>query len=428
MTTAQATTLSIAMGAPFSVTKGPVLVATDGTAQSEPAMIAAHQLARGGSVPIRVLTVSDTPAVLVPETMWTSPDLEAERRSIAINAAREQVDRIAGPDMWPTEVRSGSPPATIAQVGEEIGARLIVVGLGKHSLVDRMFGSETAVRLIRTARVPVLAVARGLTDYPKRIVAAVDFSTPSLRAAKAAAELAGENATITLVHIIPRDAASFAPEYAMNEYETEVDTALERIAEYLKPHTSARFERRVTSGPPARRVLEIAKDLNADLIVTGTHGRGLVVRAILGQTAGSILRGSTCSVLAVPQGLVPQEYLETSPAPHGTERLTAAQWPAALARFTSRNIGRRANLEIDDLVLGAQSEVNGYIFLGASWDQHDKRVQLMFGEQKGGNTHLTHSAGDIREIDILSSMTAPSRDVALRIARGGGQTLLTFIG
>jgi nucleotide-binding universal stress UspA family protein len=56
----------------------------------------------------------------------------------------------------------------------------------------------------------------------------------------------------------------------------------------------------VDEGNPARRILEHARTLPADLIVMGTHGQGGFERLVLGSVAERVLRKATCPVLTVP--------------------------------------------------------------------------------------------------------------------------------
>jgi nucleotide-binding universal stress UspA family protein len=52
----------------------------------------------------------------------------------------------------------GDPSIEISRVVESIGADLLVVGVPKRGLVARSLFGSTAARLLRTSRVPVLAV------------------------------------------------------------------------------------------------------------------------------------------------------------------------------------------------------------------------------------------------------------------------------
>lgn len=98
-------------------------------------------------------------------------------------------------------------------------------------------------------------------------------------------------------------------------------------------------------------------------------------------------------------------------------------WMAELDAFTRRNIGRRGVLEVDDPEIGAQAQETDYPLIGATYDPHDRRVELMFGELGDASRHLTRSIGGVTSIDVLKDDRG--RDITLRVAHGAGQTLWT---
>ena len=53
-------------------------------------------------------------------------------------------------------------------------------------------------------------------------------------------------------------------------------------------------------GTPSKEILELAKELDVDLIVMGTNGRETFVELLLGSTAKNVTRDSTCPVLTIP--------------------------------------------------------------------------------------------------------------------------------
>jgi nucleotide-binding universal stress UspA family protein len=55
----------------------------------------------------------------------------------------------------------------------------------------------------------------------------------------------------------------------------------------------------VRPGTPHREITRVARARGSDLIVMGTHGRGLVARTILGSVAAKVLRTAPCPVLTV---------------------------------------------------------------------------------------------------------------------------------
>jgi nucleotide-binding universal stress UspA family protein len=57
-----------------------------------------------------------------------------------------------------------------------------------------------------------------------------------------------------------------------------------------------------TSGHAAGAIAEIAGEVEADLIVVGTHGYGRVAGMLLGSVTQGLLHTGVCPVLAVPTG------------------------------------------------------------------------------------------------------------------------------
>jgi hypothetical protein len=104
--------------------------------------------------------------------------------------------------------------------------------------------------------------------------------------------------------------------------------------------------------------------------------------------------------------------------------LAHGDWGAQLDAFSRRNVGRRGTLEVDDPEIGAQAQEFDYPLSGASYDSHDQRVTLMFGEPGWGAPHLTRGISGASAVDILHDERG--RDLALRVAHGAGQTLLAF--
>jgi len=65
----------------------------------------------------------------------------------------------------------------------------------------------------------------------------------------------------------------------------------------------------VCEGFPANMILEKAEEFDCDVIVMGTHGKGLIRHAFLGSVAEKVLRRSTRPVFTVP---LPEEDSELS--------------------------------------------------------------------------------------------------------------------
>jgi len=401
----------------------PVLIATDGREQSDTAVLAGLVLA-GQPEAVRIMSVLAPLPVVSPEVpLPISPETEHARRIDLQMLIGQQVGRMLG-DVTPTvELRDGDPATVIAKAAREYNARIIVAGLGKHRILDRLFGDETVLRLLRVARVPVLAVGSGFAGAPRRIVVALDFSETSIRAARIAIELAAEGATIYLAHVGPRDSAVTAWNGWGPNYKSDAGAALVRVEDALRVPRGMTVQRIILHGDPATEMLAFATSVNADLIATGSHGHGFVARMLIGSVATKLVRYSTCSVLSVPHAAAMVRD-GMSFEPPAAISVPKHEWAAQLDAFTRRNIGRRGTLEVDDPELGAQAQETDYPLLGATYDHHDRRVDLMVGELGSVDRHLTRSIGDVRSIDVLTDDRG--RDIALRIAHGAGQTLLTF--
>ncbi len=401
----------------------PVIVATDGHDQSNSAMLLGRLLAPQSDA-LRIVTVlkrlpSVTPEMPLPLTA----DVEASRRADQKRMVRHQAARVWGEEELDVELCEGDPATTIARLARTTNATMIVSGLGRHRVLDRMFGDETALRLIRVSSVPVFAVASGLTHAPKRVVVAVDFSETSLRAARLALDVASPNATIYLAHVGPRDSLLHEWNGWGLSYKDDAGDALQKMREQLQVPSGMIVQRVMLQGEPATELLAFATSVNADMIATGSHGHGFVARMLVGSVTTRIIRCSTCSVLCVPHAAAMTRAGITI-APSVVQVLQRPEWSAKLNEFTNRNIGRRGTLEVDDPDIGAQAQEHDYPLLGATYDPHDERVELMFGELGDVGRHLTRSIGDVDEIDTLTNDRG--RDVALRISHGAGQTLLTF--
>jgi len=58
----------------------------------------------------------------------------------------------------------------------------------------------------------------------------------------------------------------------------------------------------LVQGPPAALILRQADELNADMIIVGTHGFGAAMSLLLGSVSRTVLKKARCPVLVVPAG------------------------------------------------------------------------------------------------------------------------------
>lgn len=204
-------------------------------------------------------------------------------------------------------ITDGSPDAEIVRLGEELGARVIVVGSHGTTGIERMLLGRTAERVVRYAHGPVrVARAHKPTGH---VLVATDFSDPALPAVAAAAEEARlRRARLTIMHSVDLPLAVSIPLGGIGgppaipitaEMQHEVEaSARARLSEALARH-AVDGELLVAHGPPGATIVRAAEELAADLVVVGTVGRSGIKRLVLGSVAESVVRHAPCSVLVV---------------------------------------------------------------------------------------------------------------------------------
>ena len=415
---------SSASESPFH--SGPIVIATDGSTGSDAALQTAARLASRHDAKVVVVSVVEpiVPAQGDLEIPYPYHGVEEAQRTDRMRIMREQLERVGVRDAdWSLRVESGAPASAIANLAQDVDATMIITGLSHHDLLDRLFGGETALRIVRASKVPVLSVRTAFQEPPKRVVVATDFSVASVDSARAALRLFPSISVVKLVHVtssLEVPTGVFITSSGL--FSEPVSQMFDRVVSALDLTPSITVETISLEGKPSREVLKFAQEWNADLIATGSRGLGLMSRLLVGSTATGIIRGADCAVLAVP-------------AAPGTDRLVGVgevtvssgsprDWEAELTAFTTRNAGRRTSLEIDDPEYGALIQERGYPLRGVVYDPHDERVEIMLGDVEGTRRHLTRGIAHVESIDILQD--SEGHDRVLRLAHGRGQTLLTL--
>jgi nucleotide-binding universal stress UspA family protein len=146
---------------------------------------------------------------------------------------------------------------------------------------------------------------------PQVILAPVDYSLGSQRSLHLALDLA--NTFSARVVVMFAWAAPFAESpIASDELARAQRDLLGKVREETA-HTMADFISQVkdrapqvqldwfiVSGHPPAKILDMAQEHHADLIVLGRHNRGAPARWFLGSVAEHVLRHATCPVLVIP--------------------------------------------------------------------------------------------------------------------------------
>jgi nucleotide-binding universal stress UspA family protein len=409
----------------------PVLVAV-GASGGTRALHAARTIARRYSTDMIVTSVVEPPPLYTFETNrmlllpWLVEQLIDERRE-SVHDRLHRHGLVSPGEAEPrVEVRYGDAADTIADIGRELDARLIVLGIGPHSLRHRLLSAGLAWTTGRRALCPILAVGEHAPELPRIAVVATDFSPESIHAAQVALTMLADGALVYLVHAWSRVEAVFPNTLltTLNDrYAASLPEKFDRVREALGRTDGVTIETLAVEGRPADLVLAVAHSMRADLVVAGTHGRGLVERWLLGSTSSALLRGAECSVLLAPPPPI-AERMELVRQMTGTSNVREpGLWDAELRAFVKRNRDRPTALEVDDPKLGAQVQERGLALVGASYDPHDRHVALMFGDSEH-RVHFTRNLAHIRAVAVTSG---PHDDRALWIESDDGATLVTFL-
>lgn len=281
-----------------------ILLATDFAASSEAARDHAAALAARHGAELHVLYVH----VLLQDVYgWTGyPGLAEFEKEVEAEVAQtvkkhaEQIPRPDGVQIIEATERDASAAPAILRYADEHAADLIVVGTHQRRGVPRLFMGSVAAEVVRSAQVPVLVVGpkHRVPDGCACILAPVDFSEPSMAALHCAADLAQEQgAKLLAVHVV--DTMTLPPYFDADFFEAgreqAWDSLEEAVAQAKLPVTP---ELVVSTGRVHERLVELAADHGADLIVMGCLGLTGLDRLLLGSVTERVLRSAPCPVLA----------------------------------------------------------------------------------------------------------------------------------
>jgi len=136
----------------------------------------------------------------------------------------------------------------------------------------------------------------------KNIILAFDGSEYSNRALKYAQTLAQRfEATLWLVHIFSHTSDLLGYEDYEKLYSKRKAGGQTLLIEALQELSNTRLDVRekLEEGPEAESILNIAKNCQADLIVMGTRGHGILKGLLVGSVSRKVIHHSSCPVVVV---------------------------------------------------------------------------------------------------------------------------------
>jgi nucleotide-binding universal stress UspA family protein len=194
----------------------------------------------------------------------------------------------------------GEPYARLVELAEDENSDLIVIGAkGLTSLKYSLIGSVTRKVIGFTAK-DVLVVPDGARMGWDHILLATDFSANSEGAENRALELALTNESkLTIISVLELPTCLYG-EVGESGCSIPADRSL--ILENLQNKAASwgiSAEAVIKPGETHRLIVETGKEIGAEVIVMGSHGRTGLTRLLMGSITEKVIGSAACPVLVV---------------------------------------------------------------------------------------------------------------------------------
>jgi nucleotide-binding universal stress UspA family protein len=282
-----------------------ILLATDGSEDAELAGLAAASLAVEAGAELHVVHAWES----VPHPVVDAESYEEE----AARVLKVQAGRVAdaGAAVGETHLVMGPPVDAILDLGEEMGADLLVLGSRGRGTLGRLILGSVSEGVVHHATRPVLVLRGGEGAWPPERVVIGDDGSAAAREAGELGSSIGElfGARCVLVRAYPELPEADRAGRALDP--RAVDDALRRAehnlherAEELGRLVGRRPRIGIAAGDAAVAILEEARegDEVRALSAVGSRGLGLARRLRLGSVSTKVLRAASGPVLVCPSG------------------------------------------------------------------------------------------------------------------------------
>lgn len=198
----------------------------------------------------------------------------------------------------------------ITDLADEQRAELIVLSIHGRSGLGRWLYGSVPDSVLQQSTTPVLLVPPHVerplpTDRPLRLLVPLDGSELAEQAIEAANLLVGPGGTeLMLLRVVDQPPYPlYGPGYAYLPWDEDGERASAR--QYLQAQVDRLQARGVKAtaqhaiGNPAGVIGQVARDVEADIVVMATHGRTGLPRLVLGSVATSVLQQADRPVLLV---------------------------------------------------------------------------------------------------------------------------------
>ncbi|WP_254531702.1 universal stress protein [Natrinema gelatinilyticum] len=134
------------------------------------------------------------------------------------------------------------------------------------------------------------------------VVVATDGSDSVKRAVDVALDFADRfDADVHALSVIDAGEVDASPQQLRDELETALETTADAALATVENRTERDVATAIREGHPAVEICEYAREVDADVVATGTRGRHGENRLLLGSVAERVVRTSPVPVLTVRQ-------------------------------------------------------------------------------------------------------------------------------
>lgn len=229
--------------------------------------------------------------------------LDAYRRTALRNAALLRKELASADGLRSSVVvEEGPVEEVILAVAARESADLIVAGMARAGPLTQMLVGSSVNMLVRLSTVPVLVVKKKAWGAKAQAIVASDLSESSKPALTTALQWF-DFRRLTLFHAIDPPYRGWLDDKA--DYDRQFEAAaIEHGRSFIRDvagaDASSWFNIIARRGDPAAELQALTNEIDADLVIAGTHGRTGLMQALLGSVAARILNEVASDVLVVP--------------------------------------------------------------------------------------------------------------------------------
>lgn len=288
-----------------------VLFPTDFSVYANTVFDCVPELKSAGMREVILLSVIRTGDVPMPETV-NRESLEYWRWSLEeqLNIARIALE---GRDLRVTaRVEYGNTVEQILRVAYEEQVELITIGAQGMTATQELLIGSVAYGVVRRAAVPVLVhkfdviremghirCRRVCEKLFTRILHPTDFSECANEAFQIVKQLkAAGTEEVIVLHVQDERVMKQRSDEQLAEFDRQDTERLEALCRALRMY-GLRARSILRHGIPFRETLQVAEEMDAYLIVLGSHGRSAVREMLSGSTLDNVVRLSRQPVLVI---------------------------------------------------------------------------------------------------------------------------------